>query len=202
MKKILVWDIPTRIGHWLLVATFALSYLTGDSEEARLFHVAAGYALGGILIFRLFWAFAGTRYARLKSFLFTPGHVFGYLGSLLKGKPDHWIGHNPAGSYSIYLLVLLGIGTVISGVATYLEIGGDFSEETHDILSYSMLCMVAIHLMGVVVSSVLHKENLARSMVTGYKQGESDEAIESAKVSYAVLPIILATLAGLLVFIT
>ncbi len=202
MKKILVWDVPTRIGHWLLVATFALSYLTGDSEETRLYHVAAGYALGGILIFRLFWAFAGTRYARLKSFLFAPKHVFGYLGSLLKGKPDHWIGHNPAGSYSIYLLVLLGIGTVVSGFATYQEIGGDFSEEAHDILSYSMLCMVAIHLMGVIVSSVLHKENLARSMVTGYKEGESEEAIDSAKVLYAVLPIILATLAGLLVFVT
>lgn len=202
MKKILVWDIPTRIGHWLLVATFALSYLTGDSEETRLYHVAAGYALGGILIFRLFWAFAGTRYARLKSFLFGPGHVFGYLGSLLKGKPDHWIGHNPAGSYSIYLLVLLGIGTVVSGFATYQEIGGDFSEEAHDILSYSMLCLVGIHLMGVAVSSVLHKENLARSMVTGYKEGKSEEAIESAKAAYVVLPIILATLAGLLVFVT
>lgn len=202
MKKILVWDVPTRIGHWLLVAAFALSFLTGDSEEARLYHVAAGYAVGGVLAFRLIWGAAGTRYARFKSFLFTPGQVFSYLGSLLRGRPQHWIGHNPAGSYAIYLLVLLGLGTVASGVATYLEIGGEWLEEAHDALSYAMLGMVAIHVTGVVVSSRLHRENLARSMVTGYKHGESGEEIESAKTSYAALPIALAALAGLLVFVT
>lgn len=202
MKKILVWDIPTRVGHWLLVAAFALSFLTGDSEEARLYHVAAGYAVGGVLLFRLFWGAAGTRYARFKSFLFTPGQVFGYLGSLLRGKPEHWVGHNPAGSYAIYLLVLLGIGTVASGVATYLELGGEWVEEAHDALSYAMLGTVAIHVTGVVVSSGLHRENLARSMVTGYKHGARAEGIETAKTAYAALPIALASLASLLVFVT
>lgn len=202
MKKILVWDIPTRIGHWLLVATFALSFLTGDSEETRLFHVAAGYAVGGVLAFRLFWGAAGTRYARFASFRFSPRQVFGYLGSLLRGQPDHWVGHNPAGSYAIYLLLLLGLGTVASGVATYLEIGGEWLEEAHDALSYAMLGVVVLHVLGVIVSSKMHHENLVRSMVTGYKQGESGEAIESGKINYAAVPIALAALASLLVFVT
>ncbi len=202
MKKILVWDIPTRIGHWLLVATFALVFLTGDSEAKRLFHVAAGYAVAGILIFRIFWGIAGTRYARFASFLFSPRQVFSYLGALLKGKPDHWIGHNPAGSYAIYLLILLGFATIASGFAGYAEIGGEWVEEAHDVLAYTMLGMVIFHVLGVIVSSWAHHENLVRSMLNGYKQGKSEEAIESGEINYAVAPIALAILASLLVFIT
>lgn len=139
MGKILVWDVPTRIGHWLLVITFILSFITGDSEEQRLFHVAAGYAMGGVLVFRIFWGIAGTRYARSASFLFTPREVIAYLGALIKGRSGHWLGHNPAGSYAIYILILLGLATVVSGVAAYAEIGGEWVAEVHDLVSYIML---------------------------------------------------------------
>ena len=202
MKKILVWDIPTRIGHWLLVATFVLSFLTGDSEEMRLFHVAAGYAVAGVLVFRIFWGVAGTRYARFASFLFSPRQVIAYLGGLLKGKPGHWLGHNPAGSYAIYILILLGFATIASGFAVYAEVGGEWLEEAHDVLSYTMLGMVVFHVLGVVVSSRVHHENLVRSMLDGYKQGKSEEAIESSKIHWAMAPIVSAVLASLLVFIT
>ncbi len=202
MKKILVWDIPTRIGHWLLVTAFILSFLTGDSEGWRLVHVAAGYAVAGIIAFRIFWGVAGTRYARFTSFLFSPRAVFTYLGELLKGKPSHWVGHNPAGSYSIYILILLGLATTASGFAVYAEIGGEWLEDVHDILSYTMLGMVAFHVLGVIVSSRAHHENLARSMFTGYKQGKSEEAIASSKSRWVVVPIVSALLASLLVFVT
>jgi cytochrome b len=187
MEKILVWDLPTRVGHWLLVAAFAASYLSGDSEEWRLVHITAGYAMGGALAFRLFWGMAGTRYARFGSFLFSPREVFAYLGSLLKGKPAHWVGHNPAGSYAIYALMLLGIAVVGSGWAVYEEVGGDWLEEAHDALSYTMLGVVGLHVAGVVVSSGLHRENLARSMVTGYKQGSAGEAISSNRKYWLLL---------------
>ena len=202
MKKILVWDIPTRIGHWLLVTVFILSFITGDSEERRLLHVAAGYAVAGVLVFRIFWGMAGTRYARFASFLFSPREVVAYLGGLLKGKSSHWLGHNPAGSYAIYTLILLGFATVTSGFAVYAEIGGEWVEEVHDVLSYTMLGMVIFHVLGVVVSSWAHHENLVRSMLDGYKQGKSEEAIESSKIHWAVAPIVSAVLASLLVFIT
>lgn len=202
MKKILVWDIPTRIGHWLLVAAFIVAFVTGDSEKWRLFHVASGYALGGVLLFRIFWGIAGTRYARFKSFLFSPLAVFSYLGSILKGKPSHWLGHNPAGSYAIYMLILLGIATVASGYAVYAEIGGEWLEEAHEALANGMLAMVVIHVLGVIVSSLLHHENLVRSMITGYKMGKSEESISSGKAYWAVVPIASAILAGMLVYIT
>lgn len=202
MKKILIWDIPTRIGHWLLVAVFILSFVTGDSEEWRLFHVAAGYAVGGVLAFRLFWGVAGTRYARFTSFLFSPLEAFRYVIELLKGKPSHWLGHNPAGSYAIYMLILLGFATVVSGFAVYAEIGGEWLEEAHDALSYCMLGMVGIHVLGVIVGSWAHHENLVRSMVHGYKMGKSEEAIDSSETYWAIAPIATAVLASMLVFIT
>ena len=187
MEKILVWDIPTRVGHWLLVAAFIVSYLSGDSEEWRLVHVTAGYAMAGVLIFRLFWGVAGTRYALFKSFLFSPSQVFSYLRDLLKGKSAHWVGHNPAGSYAIYALILLGTAVVGSGWAVYADVGGERLEEAHDVLSYVLLGAVGVHVAGVVVSSLLHHENLVRSMVTGYKQGRSEQAIESSKIYWVIL---------------
>lgn len=198
MEKILAWDLPTRIGHWLLVVAFIVSYLSGDSEEWRLAHVTAGFAMGGALAFRLFWGMVGTRYARFKSFLFSPREVITYLGSLLKGKPDHWIGHNPAGSYAIYALFLLGITVVGSGWAVYAEVGGEWLEEAHDALSYAMLGVVVAHIAGVLVSSRLHRENLARSMVTGYKQGKSEEAITSNKKYWLILLLGAVISAGLI----
>lgn len=181
MRKILVWDWPTRIGHWMLASAFAVAWFSGDSEEWRLYHVAAGYVMAAVLLFRIFWGLAGTRYALFSSFLFSPGQVVAYLAGLFKGKSAHWVGHNPAGSYAIYLLILLGLGVTASGLAVYYEVGGKWLEDAHDMLSDAMLAVVGIHVAGVVVSSLLHRENLVRSMVVGYKQGDAEQAIASGK---------------------
>ena len=198
MEKILVWDWPTRIGHWLLVGSFIASYLSGDSEEWRLVHVAAGYALAGALAFRLFWGMAGTRYARFKSFLFSPRQALVYLGSLREGKPERWIGHNPAGSYAIYALILLGAAVAGSGWAVYADVGGEWLEEVHDQLSHAMLVVVVVHVGGVALSSRLHRENLVRSMVTGYKLGKAGEAIASGKKYWVILLLGAVLSAGLM----
>ncbi|HEY6094753.1 MAG TPA: cytochrome b/b6 domain-containing protein [Gallionellaceae bacterium] len=187
MTKILVWDLPTRVGHWLLVATFAIAWLSGESEAWRLVHVAAGYAMGALLLFRILWGFAGTRYARFASFLFSPGAAFGYLFGLLRGRPAHYTGHNPAGSYAIYGLILLGLFTIGSGWATYQELGGDAMEEAHDIAADLMLVLVILHVLGVVLGSVMHREKLILSMINGYKQGEAGQGIDSARAAWLLL---------------
>jgi cytochrome b len=109
------------------------------------------------------------------------------LSGVLKGKPDHWVGHNPAGSYVIYALLLLGLAVVGSGWAVYAEVGGDWMEETHDTLAYIMLGVVGVHVAGVIVSSRLHRENLLRSMVTGYKLGKGEQAILSSEKYWVIL---------------
>jgi cytochrome b len=178
--RILVWDIPTRLFHWLLVGSFAGAFVTAESETYRDVHVALGYLLLALIGFRIIWGLIGTRYARFRSFAFGPSRVLVYFKSLLRGLPQHYIGHNPAGSWMIYGLLLLGALSGVSGYATYNEIGGDLLEELHEVASNAMLLLVLGHVAGVVVSSVLHRENLVRSMVSGYKPGEADQGIRHA----------------------
>jgi cytochrome b len=177
LQRILVWDIPTRVFHWLLVLSFTGAFVTAESERYRDIHVVLGYTVLGLLAFRLLWGFIGTRYARFSSFLFKPAEVAAYLSALLKGKARHYVGHNPLGSVAIWLLLGLGIASGVSGVLLYQEIGGDVMEELHEILSNTMLAVVALHIAGVVVSSVLHRENLVRAMITGFKSAEAEKGI-------------------------
>jgi cytochrome b len=200
MNKILVWDLPTRVGHWLLVASFAIAWLTGESETFRLVHVAAGYVMAAVLGFRLFWGIFGTRYARITSFLFSPRQALDYLAGLVRGEKSHWVGHNPAGSYAIYLLVLFGFASAGSGWLAYNDFGGEWLEEFHEILASAMLGVVCLHVAGVVVSGLLHRENLVRSMINGYKTGSSDEAISSKRMLWAVLLVGLAGWAAVAAF--
>ena len=190
--RILVWDVPTRMFHWLLVLSFTVAFLTAESERNRDIHVVFGYILLGLLAFRLLWGFIGTRYARFGSFLFGPGEVVAYVKSLVKRKPAHYVGHNPAGSVAIWLLLALGFASGVSGVMVYQELGGDVLEELHEVSSYAMLAVVAVHILGVLVSSVMHRENLVRSMITGYK---SDGQNEGIKRSYAWLGVIMLVVA-------
>ena len=181
MGKILVWDLPVRVGHWLMVAGFIIAWLTGDSETWRLVHVIAGATVVGVASFRLPWGFLGSRYARFKDFVRGPGAVKAYLTSLLRLQPNHHVGHNPAGGWAIVILLLLAIVTGISGWAIYNDIGGHMLEELHEGLAAAMLTVVIIHLAGVFSGSILHGENLVRAMLTGRKSGSPEQAIPSAR---------------------
>ncbi|HEU0220037.1 MAG TPA: cytochrome b/b6 domain-containing protein [Gallionella sp.] len=187
-QRILVWDVPTRVFHWLLVLSFGGAYLNAESELDRDVHVVLGYTLLGLIAFRLLWGFFGTRYAQFRSFLFKHGEIVAYVQSLLKSKPAHYVGHNPAGSVAIWLLLGLGILCGVSGVLAFQDIGGDAIKDLHKFVSDAMLAVVLIHIAGVVVSSVLHRENLVLSMVTGFKSAEPDEGIRR---SYLWLGIII-----------
>ena len=179
--RILVWDLPVRVFHWLLAISFAGAFLTAESERYRDIHVALGYTVLGLLAFRLLWALVGSRYARLASFAFGPRAVLAYLRSLLTFRPQHFVGHNPAGSWVIYLLVALGLVAGATGYATYNDIGGEWLEELHEGAANFMLAVVFVHIAGVVVSSLMHRENLVKAMVTGYKSGRPQEGIRSAR---------------------
>ena len=181
MQKILVWDWPVRIGHWLMVGGFVIAWLTSESETFRLLHVWAGSAVISVAAFRLIWGVIGTRHARFSSFVRGPRAVLAYLGSLLRLQPEHHTGHNPAGGWAIVALLALGVLTGASGWATYNELGGHWLEELHEGLAAAMLAVVLVHLAGVFSGSLLHGENLVRAMLTGRKTGEPGEAISSAR---------------------
>ena len=180
-RNILVWDLPVRLGHWLMAGGFALAWLTGDSEEWRLVHVAAGGTVVGVALFRLLWGLVGTRYARFADFVRGPHAAIAYLKSLLGPRPAHCVGHNPAGAWAIVLLLALGMLTGAAGWLTYQEIGGELFEELHEGLASTMLAVVVVHLVGVAVGSLVHRENLPRTMITGRKIGATRDAIIGAR---------------------
>jgi len=182
LNKILVWDLPTRLFHWLLATSFVGAYLTAETERYRDLHLLLGYTLLGLILFRVVWGLAGTRYARFSQFLYGPARILAYLKSLFSGQPEHYVGHNPAGALAIFLLLGLGVLTAASGVLLYFGIGGEEAfEEVHEVCANVMLAVVLIHIAGVVVSSWLHRENLVRAMLTGYKSGDAEQGIHSAR---------------------
>lgn len=198
LKLILVWDIPTRVFHWVLALSFAGAFLTAETERYRDLHVALGYVMLGLIAFRLVWGFVGTRYARFASFLFNPAQVVGYLRSLLQRRPQHYVGHNPAGGLAIFLLLGLGLTTALSGVLLYQEIWGEAFEDLHEGAANFMLAVVMIHIAGVAVSSRLHHENLVRAMLTGYKTADTEAGIVRA---HAWLGVIMAAMIGTFLYI-
>lgn len=187
MEKILVWDLPTRLGHWLLAGSFLVAWLTGESEEWRLVHAFAGGTVVAVVLFRLVWGFAGSTYARFGEFVRSPVTAVAYLKSLVGPSPQHFTGHNPAGGWAIVLLLSLALITGASGWFAYQEIGGEWLAELHEAAANTTLLVVLIHLAGVAVGSLAHRENLARAMLTGRKLGSAREAIADARPIVAVL---------------
>ena len=180
LRRILVWDMPTRVFHWLQVLSFGAAYLTAFSERWRNYHLALGYILLGLLAFRLLWGFIGTRYARFGSFFFMPKEIITYLRTLFRRKPVHYLGHNPAGSVAVWLLLALGMFISVTGVLALQDNAGDAVIQMHGVATDVMLGMILLHLIGVLVSSILDRENLLRAMFTGYKFAESGIGIQRA----------------------
>lgn len=172
-----VWDFPVRVFHWLMVVSFVGAYITAESERWRLVHVSLGYTLGGLVAFRVLWGLMGTRYARFSSFVRGPSAVLHYVKTLMAGRPEHHVGHNPAGAVAIILMLFSSVVIVGTGWALYSDIGGMLLEELHEGAANVMLTVVGVHLAGVLFASWAHRENLMRAMVTGNKVGEPDKGI-------------------------
>lgn len=186
-RKVLIWDAPVRIFHWLMVLSFAGAWVTAESERWRLLHVTLGYTMAGLVVFRLLWGLAGTRYARFASFVRGPRAVARYLASLVRGRPEHHLGHNPAGALAIVALLALAVATIASGWASYQDIGGEWLEELHEAAAGAMLAVVGVHIAGVLASSWLHRENLVAAMLDGHKPGRPEEGIRRAWHTVGVL---------------
>ncbi len=149
----------------------------------------AGYAFGGFLLFRLLWGFVGGGHARFRRFLYRPGTVVGYVRALAAGHARHYAGHNPAGSWAVFGMLALAVGLALTGVLT---LGGQEQEgplagvlgfgagaavrEVHEVLAWTLLAVAGMHIVGVLLGSVAHRENLVGAMVTGRKHapGEAD----------------------------
>lgn len=194
-NSVKVWDPLVRIFHWALVAAFTVAYVT-DDEDLLLTHAWAGYVVIGLLLFRLVWGFAGTVHARFSDFIYAPSLVISFMRDTFQGKAKRYLGHNPAGGWMILLLLLMLALISMTGLLLYgadqhagplaglmAGTGKDTEallEDLHEFFANLTVFLVVVHLAGVVMESVLNKENLARAMVTGYKRSE-DIGLSSGK---------------------
>ena len=181
-----IWDVFVRIFHWSLLATFAITYLTEDDFPSL--HVYAGYTMMILIGLRLVWGFLGSRHARFSSFIVKPTAAIEYMKEVVQFRAKRYLGHNPAGGVMVMALLLSLTLTILFGLLTYgaAEFSGPLAglttgvsdsltnslEELHELFANFTLFLVALHVIGVAIASFQHKENLVRSMLSGYKQIE------------------------------
>jgi len=183
MKCILIWDFLVRIFHWSLAACFLIAYALED--KMLNLHVLTGSIALGLVIFRLIWGILGTEHSRFANFPCSFRQVKQHLHDLVYLRPAHYIGHTPAGSMMIFLLLAGLMVLTLSGVMLYgLEntslpfaslmdgINLDMIlriENLHGFMANLLALFVLYHVAGVLVESHLQKQNLIRAMITGYK---------------------------------
>ena len=185
-SMIKVWDPLVRIFHWALVLAFMVAYIS--EEDFLSIHSFAGYTVLGLLIFRLLWGVIGTRHARFSDFIYSPATIKQFVKDTLTLKAKRYLGHNPAGGAMIVLMIISLLITSVSGIAVYgaeEQLGpmagwfsygfwGEAFEELHEFFANFTLLLVFIHVSGVIIESLIHKENLVKSMVDGLKRSTTD----------------------------
>lgn len=168
-STIKVWDLGVRLFHWPLVAGIAYEFIF---EPGTLLHNSIGYVILGLAAFRVVWGFTGTKHARFSDFVASPVRTIAYLRDAARGHPRRYIGHNPAGAAMVLLLIIMVSATAGSGWAMTTDAlwGAEWIEDLHEGLANFTLALIAAHVLGVIVASWQHRENLVRAMVTGRKR--------------------------------
>ena len=181
VRSAVVWDLPTRIFKWSLVLAVGLAFLFSSSHpRGALFiiHVACGYAVTLLLLFRFGWGFIGGPYARFRSFIYGWRGVRAYAADLLRLDPPRTVGHNPVGGWMIVTMLAVLSVIVITGLLAEGRTGGtgQFSAllpidavaiigDLHAWLGFLIIWLAGVHVAGVLFESLLHRENLIRAMV-------------------------------------
>jgi len=182
--QVRVWDRFVRVFHWSLATTFALAYWSAEAGKHEL-HAWLGYFLVTLVLARLLWGVYGSRYARFNNFIHAPSEVLRYLKAIASGHPRRYLGHNPAGGVMVIALLATLSFIAFSGLTVMATIDFDgplvgtmktMSDQeayaawsSHAYAVNVILGMVGLHLLGVILASVQHRENLVRAMITGYK---------------------------------
>lgn len=175
-----LWDGPIRLFHWLLVALIAFSWWSGERHEME-WHRYSGYGILGLLVFRLYWGFAGSKTARFAQFMRSPGTTFAYARDLLKGAPKATMGHNPLGGWSVIAMLLALAAMVCAGLfavdvdgfesgplADYVSFEqGRAAAEAHEVIFNILLALIGLHVLAILAYLVFFRRNLIGPMIHG-----------------------------------
>jgi cytochrome b len=184
MNRILVWDLPLRTFHWLLVSLVVVSVISANiGGNAMQIHMLSGYSILALLLFRILWGFLGGTHARFASFVRSPAAVIGYLRALKRNHAEQHLGHNPAGAWSVILMLL----ALLAQVGTGLFANDDISTEgplaklvskalsdrltgIHHLNLWLLFGLIGLHLSAIAFYFFHKRENLVKPMLTGFKE--------------------------------
>lgn len=214
-RRVLVWDLPTRLSHWLLVALVAFSFYSGKTGGTLMqYHEWSGVTILGLVLFRVLWGFWGGAYARFADFLKGPRKVWRYAFSLF--GPDYrlHLGHNPLGGWSIIAMLaclfvqaatgLFANDDIFTEGPLYAWVSKDTSDwltGIHHLNQNILLGLVALHLAAIALHFLVKHENLVIPMVTGCKAWHKTAPGGEASLTKAVvLAAVLATAAYLVIY--
>ena len=204
-----VWDLPTRLFHWVLVALIVLQYLSGEFGLFSMdWHFYLGYATLALIVFRVLWGFAGSTTSRFSHFVQGPAAVWRYTVALLQGRAQGAIGHNPLGGWSVLLMLASVALQAATGLFSTddLDTTGPLAARVSDAAvksmtrihhwnRYFLLLLIVLHLGAVLAHWVWRRDNLVAPMVHGRKRIAVTMPIRAASLWVALALLIASELA-------
>jgi len=203
-RTVKVWDFPTRVFHWALVALVAVAWISSEADGSVFWiHIYSGTLLIGFVVFRAIWGVIGSRHAQFGDFVRGPEEVKDYAKRLFAFRPPYKVGHNPLGGWMILALIFTILMAVLTGmmssedgyVGPLAHIGGGLLGKTHEGFANFLLILIFAHVAGVFVHGFISRENLPRAMVTGDKHVPADAPAEDIKPVGMVRPLIALAIA-------
>jgi len=210
MKRVAVWDLPTRLFHWLLALCVGVNLIVSPRGSWQFpVHVTAGCTALALVLFRIVWGFIGSRHSLFRDFVRAPAIVMRHARGLLRLRQEQHAGHNPLGGWMVVTLLAMTLVTATAGLfsGTRQGLGGPFVgliggrglREIHGTLGNLMIFLVILHLCGVALHYLTMRGNIVGAMITGRKRlAPEGAAAEPALVSSwrAVIPAALAAILG------
>jgi cytochrome b len=211
MSKILVWDLPLRLFHWLLVLLIVVSFVSVNiGGNAMQVHMLSGYAVLTLVLFRVLWGFLGGTHARFASFVRGPATAMAYLGALRRNEASQHLGHNPAGAWSVIIMLIVLLVQAGTGLFANDDIAtegplaklvskalSDRITGIHHLNVKCLLALIGLHLAAVAFYVFGKRDNLVKPMFTGFKEtaaGAVDAVQKEGKIWLAAL--LMAACAG------
>lgn len=182
-QRIKIWDLPTRLFHWLLTILVVAAVITAKTGgDAMVWHGRIGLTILGLVVFRIVWGLVGSTYARFSNFLPTPSSIAAYL----RGRwHDH--GHTPLGALSVFAMLAMLVVQVSTGVFSNDDIAfqgplaalidKEFSDTLtgfHKLSIKIVIALIALHLGAIAFYAFVKKDHLVAPMISGWKTIESD----------------------------
>lgn len=207
VNKVKVWDLAVRSSHLLFGVLVLGAFLTSEEDDLIPVHTRLGLVLLGVVLFRVVWGFVGSRHARFTDFVRSPSMVLTELRKMIRGKPSHFLGHNPVGAVMVVTLLATLLTVALTGVI--VSQGPEWSgpllmskstahavKEVHEAAAFALPVLIFFHVAGVLLSSFLEKQNLIVGMVTGFKRGH-DSSSPAPSIAARAAGFVLAALVGL-----